>query len=71
MSALLIRLPRPCIERSLDCPGWYVIQGDHAWLCGDRRQALREFARLDPDIVRAIGADELPPRLTCISGGGK
>jgi hypothetical protein len=36
-------LHRPCIERSVDCPGWYVIQGNHGWLCGSREHALREF----------------------------
>jgi hypothetical protein len=45
--ATVIRLVRPRIERSVDCPGWYVLLGDHAWLCGDRRHALEEFGKLE------------------------
>ena len=46
-SALIIPLSRPRIERAVDCDGFYVLRGDHGWLCGDRRQALREFDELD------------------------
>ena len=42
----VIPLGRPRIEPALDCDGFYVIRQDHGWLCGDRRQALREFAGL-------------------------
>ena len=42
----VIRLTRPRIERAADCTGYYVLRGDHGWLLGDRRQALREFAGL-------------------------
>jgi hypothetical protein len=44
--ANVIQLSRPCIERSLDCPGWYVIQDDRGWLFGSREHALNEFANL-------------------------
>jgi hypothetical protein len=43
----LIHLPRPRIERELDGKGWYVHRGSHAWLCGDRRQALEEFSNFE------------------------
>lgn len=43
----VIPFPRPRIEGERDGPGFYVIQGEHGWLCGDRRQSLREFAELD------------------------
>jgi hypothetical protein len=46
-SALIIPLSRPRIERAVDCDGFYALRGDHGWLCGDRRQALREFDELD------------------------
>jgi hypothetical protein len=46
MSAHLIRLPRPRVERSRDCPGWYVILDEYGWLYGSRQDALREFADL-------------------------
>jgi hypothetical protein len=43
----LIPLCRPQIERERDAEGWLVLlPGGHGWLCGDRRQALREFAGL-------------------------
>ena len=42
----IIPLSRPRIERAVDCDGFYVLSGDHGWLCGDRRQALAEFSRL-------------------------
>ena len=45
-SALIIPLSRPRIERAVDCDGFYVLRDDHGWLCGDRRQALTEFAGL-------------------------
>jgi hypothetical protein len=40
-------LSRPRIERAVDCGGFYILRGNHSWLCGDRRQALAEFARLE------------------------
>jgi hypothetical protein len=40
-------LPRPRIERERDADGALVILDNHGWLCGDRRQALREFDELD------------------------
>jgi hypothetical protein len=43
----LIPLPRPRIERAVDCDGFYVIRSDHGWLCGDRGQALAEFTALE------------------------
>jgi hypothetical protein len=43
----IIPLSRPRIERAADCDGFYVLRGDHGWLCGDRRQALTEFAGLE------------------------
>ena len=43
----IIPLARPRIERAVDCDGFYVLRDDHGWLCGDRRQALREFDELD------------------------
>jgi hypothetical protein len=45
-SALIIPLSRPRIERAVDCDGFYVLRDDHGWLCGDRQQAIREFAKL-------------------------
>jgi len=45
-SALIIPLSRPRIEREHGGEGTLVILGSHGWLCGDRRQALREFAGL-------------------------
>ena len=41
----VIPFPRPRIER--DGEGWLVLRGSHGSLCGDRRQALREFAELE------------------------
>ena len=38
----IIPLSRPRIERGVDCDGFYVLRGDHAWLLGDRRSALAE-----------------------------
>ena len=41
-------LPRPRIELERDGWGWLVLlPSGHAWLCGDRRQALAEFHQLD------------------------
>ena len=42
-SSNLIPIPRPRIEWQIDDHGFYVIQGDHGWLCGSRLEALREF----------------------------
>ena len=42
-NSIVVAFPRPRIECALDCEGFYIIRGDHGWLCGDRRQALREF----------------------------
>jgi hypothetical protein len=39
----LITIPRPRIEWEIGDDGCYVILGDHGWLCGSRREALREF----------------------------
>jgi len=36
----IIPLSRPRIERGVDCHGFYVLRGDHAWLLGDRRQSI-------------------------------
>jgi len=47
MSERLIIMPRPRIERERHGWGWLVLlPSGHGWLCGDRRQALREFAEL-------------------------
>ena len=43
----IIKFVRPRIERAPDGPGWLVHRGSHAWLCGDRRQALAESALLE------------------------
>jgi hypothetical protein len=43
----IIPLSRPRIERPVDSDGFYVLRDDHGWLCGDRRQALAEFARIE------------------------
>ena len=46
-SAPIIPLSRPRIERERDGWGWLVLlPSGHGWLCGDRREALREFAGL-------------------------
>jgi hypothetical protein len=51
-SGTIIQLGRPRIEHERDGWGWLVLlPSGHAWLAGDRRQALREFAALD-DIER-------------------
>jgi len=42
----ILPLPRPRIERERGGEGTLVILGSQGWLCGDRRQALREFAGL-------------------------
>jgi hypothetical protein len=43
----ILPLPRPRIERERGGEGTLVILSNgHGWLCGDRRQALREFAGL-------------------------
>jgi hypothetical protein len=45
---ITIRFCRPRIEPERDGWGWLVLlPSGHAWLCGDRRQALREFDELD------------------------
>ena len=44
---VVIPFVRPRIERAVDCDGFYVLRDDHGWLCGDRRQALTEFAGLE------------------------
>jgi hypothetical protein len=44
---VVIPLSRPRIEHERDAEGWLVIRGNHAWLHGDRRQALREFDDLE------------------------
>jgi len=42
----IIPLERPLITPARE-GGWYVLlQNGHGWLCGDRRQALKEFAAL-------------------------
>ena len=46
MVANVIQLSRPRIERSLDCPGWYVLEGNQGWLFGSREHALSEFGNL-------------------------
>ena len=46
IAATIIPLTRPRIERSLDCPGWYVLEGDQGWLMVSREHALSEFANL-------------------------
>jgi hypothetical protein len=43
----VIPLSRPRIEAARDVAGWYILRGEHGWLCGDRRQALAEFAGLE------------------------
>ena len=43
----IIPLSQPRIERAVDCDGFYVLRGDHAWLLGDRRSALAEFGDLE------------------------
>jgi hypothetical protein len=46
-SALIIPLSRPRIEPERDGWGWLVLlPSGHGWLCGDRREALREFTGL-------------------------
>jgi hypothetical protein len=42
-----IVLPVIRIEREHDGNGWLVLRREHAWLHGDRRQALGERDRLD------------------------
>jgi hypothetical protein len=43
----LIPLRRPRIEPERDGWGWLVLlPSGYGWLCGDRRQALTEFAGL-------------------------
>jgi hypothetical protein len=43
----IVRLTTPRIEPARDCDGWYVLRGDHGWLCGHRRQALSEFGETE------------------------
>jgi hypothetical protein len=48
MTAVTIPLCRPRIEPERDGWGWLLLlPTGHAWLAGDRRQALREFDELD------------------------
>jgi hypothetical protein len=42
-----IRFPNRCVEFERDGVGWLVLRGDHGWLHGDRRQALRERDEID------------------------
>ena len=53
-NALVIRPPRPRIERDRDGLGWYVVLRSHGWLFGDRRQALEEHRSL-VEIERVAG----------------
>jgi hypothetical protein len=46
LCGITVPLRRPRIEPERDGEGALVILGSHGWLCGDRRQALREFADL-------------------------
>jgi hypothetical protein len=44
----IVPLLRPRIERERDAEGWLVLlPSGHAWLVGDRREALREFVGLE------------------------
>jgi hypothetical protein len=46
-STAIIRLTRPRIEPERDGAGAYVVlPNGHAWLVGDRRQALWQFREL-------------------------
>jgi hypothetical protein len=45
-NVLPFTLSRPRIELAPE-GGWYVVRGEHGWLCGDRQQALREFASIE------------------------
>jgi hypothetical protein len=49
----VIKFPGPRVEPERDGAGWLVLRGEHGWLHGDRRQALRE---------RDEVADEFPWR---------
>jgi hypothetical protein len=42
---IFLPIERPRIELARE-GGWYVLRGDHGWLCGDRRQALEEHRSL-------------------------
>jgi hypothetical protein len=42
----VVFMSRPRIEPARDCEGFYVIRGDHGWLCGERGDALAEFNEL-------------------------
>jgi hypothetical protein len=47
LCGITIPLCRPRIEPERDGWGWLVLPpSGHGWLCGDCRQALREFAGL-------------------------
>jgi hypothetical protein len=46
VSAPVIPLPRPRLAPAPE-GGWFVHRGSHAWLVGDRPQALREFKLLE------------------------
>jgi hypothetical protein len=43
----VIKFPGPRVEPERDGAGWLVHRGNHGWLHGDRRQALRERDEID------------------------
>ena len=43
----VIRSPGPRVAPERDGAGWLVFRGNHGWLHGDRRQALRERDEID------------------------
>jgi hypothetical protein len=43
----VIRFPGPRVEPERDGAAWVVLRGDHGWLHGDRRKALRERDEID------------------------
>jgi hypothetical protein len=45
-NSAVIPLPRPRLAPARE-GGWFIHRGSHAWLAGDRRQALREFELLE------------------------
>ena len=46
MTALLTFSERPFIAPAREGGGAVLLQNGNGWLCGDRRQALKEFAAL-------------------------